>query len=418
MRILRRDTPKEKKLTFQLEGNKQQASHTWFRGDHCNYNPSVANLTGSNAVLDYVVKGWAPPRPMIGPDTKVVAFGSCFAANITRWLSERKYSVLTDQEGEGSDAYVVRFGEGMVNTFVIRQQFEWAFENKVVEAELWHGYDAQSFGYDEQVRRKTLDIFSAADVFVITLGLSEVWYDEKTGGVFWRAVPADKYDPERHKFRVTSVAENKENIHAIYQLIRKHRPEAKVIFTLSPIPLVATFRPVSCMTANSVSKAVLRSALDETLREIDEPDCAFYWPSYEIVLDVFADRWKDDRRHVKPAILDFIMTLFEHVWCHGSEPTMSLPEAWLIAQSASGTLPPMLKDAFRKDDARAVAAAHARIKKRDKQDNAELIREAARAAGARNPASKIGLWAENHSDAGTAMSVGSAISSLRRMLRK
>jgi hypothetical protein len=175
------------------------------------------------------------------------------------------------------------------------------------------------------------------------------------------------------------------------------------------------------MTANSVSKAVLRAALDETLREIDEPDCAFYWPSYEIVLDVFADRWKDDRRHVKPAILDFIMTLFEHVWCHGSEPAMSLPEAWLIACSASGTLPPTLKDAFRKDDARAVAAAHARMKKRDKQDSADLILDAARAAGARNPASKIGLWAAGHSDAAESAaspSVGSAISSLRRMLRK
>ena len=54
--------------------------------------------------------------------------------------------------------------------------------------------------------------------------------------------------------------------------LQEHRAEAAIVFTLSPIPLHATFRPISCMTANAVSKATLRVELDElqTLMETFE----------------------------------------------------------------------------------------------------------------------------------------------------
>jgi hypothetical protein len=44
-----------------------------------------------------------------------------------------------------------------------------------------------------------------------------------------------------------------------------------------------------------------------------------YFPSYEIVTDVFADRFAADRRHVKPEILDFVMACFERFFCEGDE---------------------------------------------------------------------------------------------------
>jgi hypothetical protein len=163
-----------------------------------------------------------------------------------------------------------------------------------------------------------------------------------TGGVLWRAVPRDKYDPARHRFRVSSVEENRANIRVIYDLIRTYRPDAKVIFTLSPIPLVATFRPVSCITANSVSKGILRVALDDVLRDIGQEGHAFYWPSYEIVTDIFDWQWMPDRRHVKVEVLDFIMTLFESCWCQG-RPRMTLDEAWARARWVARGLPRVLE---------------------------------------------------------------------------
>ena len=127
-------------------------------------------------------------------------------------------------------------------------------------------------------------MFEATRVFVITLGLAEVWYQRRraeggaeAGGkaragaeeeqeeqeeeVLWRAVPSDRFDPRRHGFRVSSVGENLRNLRAIVALIRAHVPAAVVVFTLSPVPLSATFRGVSCVTANAVSKSILRVAV-------------------------------------------------------------------------------------------------------------------------------------------------------------
>jgi hypothetical protein len=296
-------------------------------------------MVGVDAVKDWVLRGWAPEAPMIKPSTQITAFGSCFASNISKWLSARNFNVLNKAD-DAKAAYVVTMGEGMVNSFVIRQQFEWAWENKRFEGALWHGYDAEEFGYDEDVRLETKRLFDETEVFILTFGLSEVWYDEPTGNVFWRTIPKDVYDPERHKFRVSGVQENLDNMRAIHDLIRKHRPDARMIFTLSPIPLIATFRDVSCLTANSVSKSVLRVAIDELMREKAHEGHLFYWPSFEIITDVFRLPYKSDRRHPKDPTLDYIMTLFEHTWCveeDGARP--SLAHAWVKAQAAAGNLP-------------------------------------------------------------------------------
>ena len=318
-------------IHFSIDRQRQHADYTWFRGDHCNFNPNRKNLRGAQDMVAHVLHGWLPETPVISPATRIAAFGSCFAKHISAWLARREFAVLTRKDGDYNNSYVVRFGEGMVNTFALRQQFE-----------LWHGYDARAFGYDEDIRIATRALFDQTDLFIITLGLSEVWYDSVTGGVLWRAVPRDKYDPARHRFRVSSIEENRANIRAIYDLIRTYRPDAKVIFTLSPIPLVATFRPVSCITANSVSKAILRVALDDVLRDIGQEGHAFYWPSYEIVTDIFDWQWMPDRRHVKVEVLDFIMTLFESCWCQGT-PRMTLDEAWARARWVTRGLPRVLE---------------------------------------------------------------------------
>jgi GSCFA family len=328
-------------INFQTTTKDTREFRTWFRGEHTNFNPTMAKLLSVEGARDYVLKGWVPDAPLITPQTQITAFGSCFAANISNWLSKRNFRVLNKDES-AKNAYVVTCGEGMVNSFVIRQQFEWAWENKTFDGALWHGYDAQDYGYDPAIQAETKRIFDATDVFILTFGLSEVWYDEPTGNVFWRTIPKDAYDPARHKFRVSTVDENKENLRAIYALIRKHRPDAKVLFTLSPIPLIATFRANSCLTSNSVSKAVLRVAIDEVVREKAAEGVLHYWPSYELVADVFQLPYRADRRHMKDLVLDYIMTLFETAWCTDNGNRPSLAVAWGKACAEAGLLPPEL----------------------------------------------------------------------------
>jgi len=326
-------------LRLQTFGKDSADYRTWFRGEQTNFNPRIAQLLAPGGVEEYLLKGWLPADKPITRETKITAFGSCFAEHISNWFTARNFSIVNTAE-EASRAYVVSMREGMVNSFVIRQQFEWAWENKVFEEELWHGYDARSFGYDEEVRLETKRLFDKTDLFILTFGLSEVWYDEVTGNVFWRTIPKDVYDPDRHRFRVSSVAENRDNILAIYALIRKHRPDAKMLVTLSPIPLIATFRDAGCLGANSVSKATLRVAIDEALRDVGAEGHLHYWPSYEIVSDVFHLPYKPDRRHVRQEVLDYIMRLFETAWCGDTDLTETdMAEAWVAANAASGRLP-------------------------------------------------------------------------------
>lgn len=330
-------------VAFQETSAKGADFRTWFRGKHTNFNPKLEQIMALDGPEKFVLNGWLPDAPLIDKSTQITAFGSCFAANISNWLSERNFRVLNKAD-DATRAYVVTMGEGMVNSFVIRQQFEWAWENRVFDQPLWHGYKAEEFGYDEEIRLETKRIFDETDVFILTFGLSEVWYDDPTGNVFWRTIPKDVYDPERHKFRLSTVEENRDNIRAIYDLIRRYRPDAKIIVTLSPVPLIATFRDVSCITANSVSKATLRVAVDEVVTAVRDEGHMFYWPSYEMVTDVFCSPYKSDRRHVRPVVLNYIMRLFETAWCRDNEVSeIELLEAWVRAHVAAGNLPPQLQ---------------------------------------------------------------------------
>ena len=326
-------------VAFQKTSAKGADFRTWFRGEHTNFNPKLQQIMQLDGPEKFVLHGWLPDEPLIDKSTQITAFGSCFAANISNWLSERNFRVLNKAD-DATRAYVVTMGEGMVNSFVIRQQFEWAWENRVFDQPLWHGYKAEEFGYDEKIRLDTKRIFDETEVFILTFGLSEVWYDEPTGNVFWRTIPKEVYDPARHKFRLSTVQENSDNIRAIYDLIRKNRPDAKIIVTLSPVPLVATFRDVSCITANSVSKATLRVAVDQVVTDVRDEGHMFYWPSYELVADVFCSPYKSDRRHVRPVVLNYIMRLFETACCKDSEvDEAELLEAWVRAHVAAGNLP-------------------------------------------------------------------------------
>ncbi len=299
------------------DGIAQMVPNSYYRGERPNFRAIEKHLDRTYFIKDYVAKDVLPEAPRFSKTSGVVAFGSCFAHHIGHYLSGRGYNVLTRK---AERAYVNKMGDGIVNTFAIRQQFEWAWNNWKPDVDLWRGYDAAILGYDEEVRLETRRIFDEADAFVITLGLSEIWYDEPTGEVFWRAVPTKSFDPARHKFRLSTVQENYENLKAIRDLIRKHRPGATIVFTLSPIPLAATFRKLPCMVADSESKAILRVALGQLMRESEggpesQDRDVFYMPSYEIAQRCFNNTYIEDLSHVHRHIVDFIMLVFERYFC-------------------------------------------------------------------------------------------------------
>ena len=131
------DEPTSSSLIYYETGKRKRKAHaTWYRGETTNFYPDKANIAKSGAVDEYVGKGWFPPAPFITKDHYITAFGSCFASEVTKFLYREGYQVFGRDMTLNS--YVVRSGEGIVNTAAIRQQFEWAFEGKTPNIELWH----------------------------------------------------------------------------------------------------------------------------------------------------------------------------------------------------------------------------------------------------------------------------------------
>jgi hypothetical protein len=301
-------------VSYGHEESPKKIGSSFYRGKKINLNPYLSDREKKNFIEKYLLKGLTPQEPIITKSTRITAFGSCFAENITKHLTSRGYSLSKNEE---PNIYISSMGEGMVNVHAIEQQFKWALENEEIPSGLWHNSATEEFELDEQTRIKTREVFLKTEFFIITLGLSEIWYDEETGGVFWRAVPISKFDETKHKFRVATFVETKSAIERIIDIIQRHNPSAKILFTLSPVPLAATFREISCIVANSASKAILRSALDEIIREKANQfnSRLFYFPSYEIVSELFPVKYYEDGRHPRDEIISFITNLFELIFC-------------------------------------------------------------------------------------------------------
>ena len=124
--------------------------------------------------------------------------------------------------------------------------------------------------------------------------------------------------------------ETKSKLEKIFSLIRRYIPKAQVLFTLSPVPLAATFRDISCITANSVSKSILRASLDEFMRNkaSENRNNLFYFPSFEIISELFYEKFLEDNRHPKPEIIELIMTMFEGSFCNSEVDWLQVEQSF------------------------------------------------------------------------------------------
>src|ERR1700687_6393502 len=264
--------------------------------------------------MDALGDAWLPAEPLISRATRVVAIGSCFARYFIVWLAEHGFNESMPQSPYNA---LLRVGSQLESPASIAQQFRWAFGELDEKVVVWIDKNKEVFEASEGRRQLVRDTLLAPDVLILTLGLSEVWYDRVTGEPLWRALPVDQFDPERHVFRVETMAQTLQWLETIERLRARHVPDMKIIFTVSPVPLRVTFRPVSALTANSASKAIVRAALDEFLRNHQEDvgRCSFYFPSYELAENYFIDPYEPDNRHISPTVAAGIIRYFVEHYC-------------------------------------------------------------------------------------------------------
>lgn len=263
---------------------------------------------------------------LLEPGQQIFTIGSCFARKIERVLADRGFRVPTLEfaaaEEWGGDP------QGVLNNYVpaaIAPQIKWAFGFDTFDIAK-HGAEVRPGRFvDLQLsarafrptradvvikRRERLSEMyrqlARSQTVIVTLGYVEAWYDTRSE-LYINASPLKSLvdaDPDRFKLHVLDYNDVIGSLRDLTELLDQVCPaNYRMIFTVSPIPLAATFTPADVAVANTYSKSVLRAAVEELVTKRPRTD---YFPSYESV--VLTDRrlaWQDDQVHVSPELVQF-----------------------------------------------------------------------------------------------------------------
>jgi hypothetical protein len=278
----------------------------------------------------------APPEPgfQITRQTPIASLGSCFAREIKRRLIQRGFNYIAEETHHPAAEHASAAWERVYNTFCLRQIFEYTFGEWKPRQRWWRAPrsgmiqdpyrrvilypDPEEAERDfERHRAHSRQALGRAEVLILTLGLTEIWEDVEDGSVI--SLPAGPYvneggDMGRYRFRVSRLAENLANLEAIRALMARHNPACRILVTISPVNLWATFRrDLDVISASCNSKSTLRAAADEFAAAHHN---VHYFPAFEmatIYQPVMGRTYFAEGRenfHVNKQTVKFIMNQF------------------------------------------------------------------------------------------------------------
>ena len=243
-------------------------------------------------------------------EDKIATAGSCFAQHIRHHLRanganyldlEPKPNFLPDEKEKlyGYGIYSCRYG----NIYTARQLlqlFEEAMGLRTPMDSVWEMkgryFDALRPSVDPvgqpslqavaQARtvhlKRVREMFETLDVFLFTLGLTEAWIAKEDGTVY-PTVPgsiAGTFDPDKYIFRNFRYPEILDDLNAFWKGVKTLNAAARMLLTVSPVPLVATASGHHVLPATIRSKSVLRAVAGDLAEDCEE---IFYFPSYELI---------------------------------------------------------------------------------------------------------------------------------------
>jgi hypothetical protein len=154
-------------------------------------------------------------------------------------------------------------------------------------------------------------MFDQASVFVFTLGLTESWINTQDDSCYpvCPGVIKGAFQPEKHKFQNLSFDQCFGDLSRALEMIHNRNPNLRILLTVSPVMLVATYEPRGALQSSIASKAILRTVADQCTRTLDYVD---YFPSFEIITGPQSGGrfYKLDNRDVTADGVEHVMNVF------------------------------------------------------------------------------------------------------------
>lgn len=277
---------------------------------------------------------------VVSPSDKVATMGSCFAQHISRHLLRRGLQYFVAEPGDPNESAAVLtarnygvFSARYGNVYTVRQAiqlFDRAFGHFQPTETVWpqgKGFvdpfrpqiEPRPWDKPEQVEESRIEhlsavrrVFTESNILVFTLGLTETFVSKLDGSVFPVApgVSGGAFSPERYEFKNFGIDEVISDLRSFIDRVKGANPELKLILTVSPVPLIATFEPRHVLVSTTLSKAILRVAAHEVSQERADIQ---YFPSYEIISGsaIGGQYFADDLRQVQQVGVDHVMRVFE-----------------------------------------------------------------------------------------------------------
>ena len=297
--------------------------------------------TGVAQENPYAIEGIYKKKFDIPASAKIATAGSCFAQHISRHLKKNGYNVLDVElpppglpanlhQKFGFSMYSARYG----NIYTVRQLLqlaqevsgEWSPQNYIWEKN-GKFYDAlrpavEPEGLDspgEVVEHRQYhvsrvkELFESLDLFIFTLGLTEMWFHRESGTIYPTApgTLVGEFDENLFEFKnaqFPGIIGDFNLFQKVLHQIRGGKPY-KCLLTVSPVPLTATASGKHVLPSTIYSKSSLRSVagtLSANQAHID------YFPSYEIVTNprYHSVAFSDNLRSVRDETVEIVMSHF------------------------------------------------------------------------------------------------------------
>lgn len=262
----------------------------------------------------------------IGYDDNILTLGSCFANNIAERLFKRRFRVVASPTGIlFNPASVERAIRAMLSPMAIDK------ESLVYQDGRYLSYDfhsaisgqspAEAASAMEHALRLGGEAIRSADHIIITLGTAWVYRLKASGEVVANC------HKQPHRLFDRELLSVDECVALLESIIGAIPSTTQLILTLSPVRHIG-----DGMEENSLSKAVLRVAIDKICRQHNE---VVYFPSYEIMMDDLRDYrfYAEDMVHPSSVAVDYIATKFFDASL-SEQAKRLMPKAMAIVQAA------------------------------------------------------------------------------------